>query len=81
MTEALGQAVQPDETHEVPISRTFPAPSHTDPDKSYEVHLREDGTMDCTCPAYTYFRGEEADRTCKHIRTIVEGEDEHADTD
>jgi len=38
----------------------------------YTVSLAGTGFAHCDCPAYAYFKGEPADRTCKHIKAVWE---------
>ena len=38
----------------------------------YTVSLAGTGFAHCDCPAYTYFKGEPSDRTCKHIKAVWE---------
>lgn len=37
---------------------------------SYDVRISPEGRTWCSCPAYKHFRGEEYDRTCKHIKLV-----------
>ncbi|GAC1314195.1 MAG: hypothetical protein NVSMB21_25530 [Vulcanimicrobiaceae bacterium] len=43
--------------------------SMSDPSKSYEIDVGEDGLSTCTCPSFTYSRREI--RGCKHIDALV----------
>ena len=44
-------------------------PSFSNPEKTYIVTQKEDGTWQCSCPVWIYRR-----RTCKHIEAVKEAE-------
>lgn len=51
----------------------YEVPSDSDPEKKYTVRLYGESGAVCSCPAWRFFKGEEWDRTCKHVERIWNG--------
>jgi len=46
-------------------------PSKSNPSKEYTVNVDENGNLSCTCPAWTFKKGDE--RTCRHVQEVAAG--------
>ena len=42
------------------------------PGTTWRVELHGETYAHCSCPAFTYFKGDAMDRTCKHIRWVFD---------
>jgi hypothetical protein len=47
--------------------------SFTDPNKTYAIKKKQDGTFTCGCPSWRF--NQSGDRNCKHLRAIFESGD------
>lgn len=53
-------------------------PSSSDPSKSYEIRMGNDGNVYCSCPAWKYQKVPPKERTCKHIKSLYKAMDSQA---
>lgn len=52
--------------------RRVEVPSFSNPNKTYIVVEKEDGSWQCSCPVWIYRR-----KICKHIKMVQNGETEN----
>ena len=55
-----------------PIEKTWTFASNSNPSKTYETILYEDGTTSCNCRGWT-FKKDGQERTCTHTRKVESG--------